>query len=116
MTVRASDAPRHGRRPHADKDKRRLARCLYRLHKRLHLGTKHLPWLTASDSGRIARVAIGVLLVIGGLLGFLPILGFWMLPLGLVVLAQDVPWLGRPIGRLFIVAERRWRKWRRRRR
>lgn len=37
------------------------------------------------------RVPLGVLLCIGGVLGFLPILGFWMLPLGLGVLAVDWP-------------------------
>ena len=40
---------------------------------------------------RIARIAIGVLLILGGILGFLPILGFWMIPLGLFVLSQDIP-------------------------
>jgi hypothetical protein len=38
-----------------------------------------------------ARMAIGVLLIIGGFLGFLPILGFWMIPLGIVVLSYDIP-------------------------
>ncbi len=37
------------------------------------------------------RVGIGILLIIGGLLGFLPILGFWMIPLGLLVLSVDIP-------------------------
>ncbi len=37
----------------------------------------------------LLRVAFGVLLIIGGLLGFLPIVGFWMVPLGLVVLSVD---------------------------
>jgi hypothetical protein len=35
----------------------------------------------------LLRVAFGVVLIIGGVLGFLPILGFWMVPLGLVVLS-----------------------------
>ena len=39
----------------------------------------------------LLRVGLGVLLVIGGLFGFLPILGFWMIPLGLVVLSVDLP-------------------------
>jgi hypothetical protein len=39
----------------------------------------------------ILRVILGLLLVVGGLLGFLPILGFWMIPLGLAVLAIDFP-------------------------
>jgi hypothetical protein len=36
---------------------------------------------------------MGVLLTFGGMLGFLPLLGFWMLPIGLVLLADDVPLL-----------------------
>ncbi len=40
---------------------------------------------------QIARVMIGILLIIGGILGFLPILGFWMIPLGFLVLSIDLP-------------------------
>jgi len=29
--------------------------------------------------------------MLGGLVGFLPILGFWMVPLGLLVLSFDLP-------------------------
>lgn len=36
------------------------------------------------------RIAIGVLLVMGGLLWFLPIVGLWMLPLGILVLSIDI--------------------------
>lgn len=39
----------------------------------------------------ILRRSVGTLLVIGGILGFLPVLGFWMLPLGLALLAVDSP-------------------------
>ncbi len=39
------------------------------------------------------RSLLGVLLCIGGVLGFLPVLGFWMLPLGLGFIAMDVPGL-----------------------
>ena len=39
----------------------------------------------------LLRIGLGVLLIIGGLFGFLPILGFWMIPLGLVVLSVDLP-------------------------
>lgn len=37
------------------------------------------------------RILIGLLLICGGLFGFLPILGFWMVPLGLLVLSYDIP-------------------------
>jgi len=35
------------------------------------------------------RRVLGGSLVVGGTLGFLPILGFWMIPLGLIVLSND---------------------------
>ena len=42
-----------------------------------------------------ARIALGAGLVVGGTLGFLPVVGFWMLPLGLLVLSQDLPMVRR---------------------
>ena len=41
------------------------------------------------------RFVLGLFLMAGGVLGFLPILGFWMLPLGLSFVALDVPPLRR---------------------
>ena len=38
---------------------------------------------------RLARIVIGSLLVFFGFLGFLPVLGFWMIPLGLLVLSYE---------------------------
>ncbi|WP_309085435.1 PGPGW domain-containing protein [Chelativorans sp.] len=40
---------------------------------------------------RLARILIGALFVILGIFGFLPVLGFWMVPLGLFILSYDVP-------------------------
>ncbi|MBS0639508.1 MAG: hypothetical protein JSS43_06525 [Proteobacteria bacterium] len=42
------------------------------------------------------RVPFAVLLIAAGFLGFLPILGFWMVPLGILLLAEDLPFLRRP--------------------
>jgi hypothetical protein len=60
----------------------------------------------------LLRMGLGGLLVIGGLLGFLPVLGFWMIPLGLAVLAVDVPvvrrWQRRMTVRLGYLLHRRW--------
>ena len=44
---------------------------------------------------RPVRVLIGILLILCGFLGFLPILGFWMVPMGLVVLSIDLPFVRR---------------------
>ena len=38
------------------------------------------------------RSIAGLLLMLGGVFGFLPILGFWMFPLGLALIALDIPW------------------------
>ena len=59
------------------------------------------------------RRSAGVALVAGGVLGFLPVLGFWMLPLGLVLLSDDIPWLRRRRRRRAQVwLTRRWARWR----
>jgi len=56
----------------------------------------------------IVRTVVGILLLSGGLLWFLPILGLWMIPLGLLVLSLDFPWARR--GYLTVVIwYRRWR-------
>lgn len=37
------------------------------------------------------RSVLGLLLMVGGVFGFLPVLGFWMFPLGVAFVAMDVP-------------------------
>jgi len=46
------------------------------------------------------RVPLAIVLMAGGFVGFLPILGFWMLPLGLALLAVDLPFMRPPMARL----------------
>ena len=48
------------------------------------------------------RVPAGVALIGGGVLGFLPlpIVGIWMLPVGLALLAHDIQTMRRPMARL----------------
>ena len=58
---------------------------------------------------RALRIAIGVVLVICGILGFLPILGFWMVPLGLLVLSYEFALVRRHRRRLVVWWERRRR-------
>ena len=40
----------------------------------------------------VPRQVLGVLLLIGGMFWFLPVLGIWMIPLGLVILSVDFQW------------------------
>jgi hypothetical protein len=49
------------------------------------------PYRLPLPRSRLLRIVIGVLLVFFGFLGFLPILGFWMVPVGLLVLSVDLP-------------------------
>ena len=44
---------------------------------------------------RLLRLSLGVALICGGVLGFLPVVGFWMLPLGVLVLSFDLPFARR---------------------
>ncbi|MGR3713137.1 MAG: hypothetical protein ACU0A6_08465 [Shimia sp.] len=44
------------------------------------------------------RFGLGVLLMLCGLVGFLPVVGFWMLPLGAAIVAMDIRWLKRKFG------------------
>lgn len=60
--------------------KRRIAEYMYRI---LYWGQNHVP------PG--VRSIIGIAFMVGGVFGFLPILGFWMLPLGIAFVALDVP-------------------------
>ena len=64
-------------------------------------------WLR-KPSSRLVRVPLALLLVIGGVFSFLPILGLWMLPLGLLLIAQDVPFLQKPLADLLGWLERKW--------
>ena len=45
------------------------------------------------------RLPLGALLIGGGVLGFLPILGFWMIPLGVIVCLAGIPQVRRWVNR-----------------
>jgi hypothetical protein len=49
------------------------------------------------------RSVVGVLLALFGVVGFLPIVGFWMLPVGVALIAMDIPALR---ARLLVWADR----------
>jgi len=97
-----------------DRNKRRLDVHLDRWQRLLpRWAARGLRWLR-KPSARWLRIPIGLLLVVCGLFGFLPVLGFWMLIPGLLLLSLDLPFLRRPM-RVMIVrtryAFRRVRHW-----
>ena len=82
----------------------RLERLIDRLPARWQRAVR---WLRR-PSARWARIPAGILLVGGGFLAILPIFGLWMIPLGLILLAEDMPLLRRLRGRSLDWVERRW--------
>jgi len=75
--------------------------------RRLVSGIQGRPWV-------LLRVPLGILLLGGGLLAVLPVFGLWMIPLGLLVLAMDLPVLRPFVSALVIRIRRKWTLWRRR--
>jgi len=64
----------------------------------------------AMPRSRRLRIAMGVLLLVCGVLGFLPVLGFWMFPLGLLVLSYEFALVRRWRRRAVVWRERRRRR------
>jgi hypothetical protein len=60
-----------------------------------------LAWLR-SPGATWVRVPAGLLCIVASAFWFLPVIGIEWLPLGLLLLAQDVPFLRRPVGRLVL--------------
>ena len=61
-------------------------------------------------ASRAARISLGVALVLCGTLGFLPVLGFWMIPLGLLILSHDHSGIRRLRRRGAVRWGKRWRR------
>ncbi len=69
-------------------------------------------WLR-DPSRRMVRTVSGLLLFLGGCLSILPVLGLWMLPLGLALLADDWPALKPKLEGAALFVERSWGRFRR---
>ena len=68
----------------------------------IRIGNRRIPL----PQSRALRIALGVFFVLCGVFGFLPVLGFWMVPVGLAVLAVDIPAARRAHRRLTVTALR----------
>jgi hypothetical protein len=93
----------------------RLDRQFARIARQVPAAGGFLRWVRRPHM-HIVRIPLAILLLMGGVFSFLPVLGLWMLPLGLLVLAIDIPALRRPVGNM-IVRLQRWiaklrRRWR----
>jgi 4-alpha-glucanotransferase len=90
------------------RDHERLDRIVERYAEKMPCWMARFVLWVRRPSLRVPRLVAGVLLILGGIVGFLPILGFWMVPLGLLLLAQDVTFLRRPVVNAIYWAERKW--------
>lgn len=84
--------------------------------------TRIIRWLRKPEARRI-RLPLGILCIIASFFWFLPVIGLEYLPIGLLLIAVDVPFLRRPVALFVLWMEDRWvelkrwyrRKWRTRR-
>jgi hypothetical protein len=80
--------------------------------------TKAIRWIRSPKS-RWVRLPLGILCIVASFFWFLPVIGIEFLPIGLLLVAQDVPFLRRPAARLVLWLEHLWlrvRDWYRRKR
>ncbi len=101
--------------PVASKQRARLDRQFDRLGRRIPASAGFFRWIR-KPSSRLLRIPVALLLIAGGVFSFLPILGLWMLPLGVLLLALDLAFLQGPVNHAVLRLQRRWSLWRRRRR
>ncbi len=64
---------------------------------------------------RLIRLPLAAFFLVGALVSVLPVFGLWMAPVGLLLLAVDVPSLRPQVSAAVIRGRRRLRLWRRRR-
>ena len=83
------------------------ARVAHLLTKLPDRGRHAVEWLR-EPRRRWLRLGAAVLLILGGFLSVLPIFGLWMLPLGLAMMSDDIPWLKVPLEKLSCGIERLW--------
>jgi hypothetical protein len=100
-------AERPGRTDDAAQHERRIQQLICRLPRSWQPSAR---WLR-QPTQRWMRICVGTLLIVGSFLSILPLFGLWMLPLGLVLLAEDVPVLRRAVARILAWIERRRPHW-----
>lgn len=86
--------------------------------RRIELLVKMLPqrfqnvirWLRRPEQ-KWVRIPCGLLLLIGSVLSFLPVFGIWMLPVGMLLLSDDIALFRRLTDRMLAWVERRHPRW-----
>lgn len=100
----------------ASKSSARLNRQFDRLQRRVPNFAARMLERIRRPEARLIRIPLGLLLILGGIFSFLPVLGIWMLPLGLLLLALDLVFLQGPVNTTVVRGSRKWSTWSRARR
>lgn len=98
------------------KNSERLERQLNKVERRVPNMAARVLQRLRRPGAQWVRIPLGILLVIGGIFSFLPVLGIWMLPLGLILLALDLVFLQGPVNLALVRGTRKWSTWNRARR
>ncbi len=107
--------------PHMSPGDLRRARVRARFERQFLAIEQQLPWLRRpltvirARGWWVIRLPIALLFIAGGILSILPFLGLWMLPVGLLLLAVDLPLLRAPLSAGIIRSRRRYMVWRHKR-
>src|SRR6266566_1092005 len=72
-----------------------------------HPARRSYTWLIRPEA-KWVRLPLGLVLIAGGLLGFLPVLGVWMLPVGALLVSEDIPLVRRATLRVLGRVQRWW--------
>lgn len=84
------------------REEQELRRAFKRLDRELPPRLSSIMRWLRHPASRSVRIPAGILLVLSGCFSILPVLGIWMLPLGLLLLAMDAPFLQRPMTSLIV--------------
>jgi hypothetical protein len=88
--------------------KAELDRYFEMIHRRVPMSVaRSIRWLRKPSSFWV-RLLVALLLILGSFFSFLPVLGLWMLPLGLLLIAQDAPVVQKPLAGALNWIEAKW--------
>ncbi len=90
-----------------DDRERRIGLLVRRLPARMQAAVH---WLRRPEA-RWVRMPAGVFFIFGGCLAILPVFGLWMLPLGVLLLSDDVPPLKRITNKMLAWVETKRPHW-----
>lgn len=97
-------------------ERQKLDRLVERLKQRMPDRLARIVAWLVGPTAILVRLPLALFFIAGGIFSFLPLLGIWMLPLGILLIAVDVPFVRRWVIRTWPKLEARWRLWRARRR